>query len=216
MTKLTLIKEVKNAKLYNDESGNPLIRIDNVRFSYPFVGTPSEDENDNGEKQKRWRIVAMLPKTTHVEAKNLCKEVIQALISKNEAKVPLDKWFLADGDSKEDAHMEGHWLVNAADPKNRPKARDQKGQVMDDIGKIDDKFYGGCWGHVLIRPWFFAGKAKNSPKTFPKRVSAGLNAVVFWKDDAPFGSGRIDDEDAWDGLPKGDDSSGGMDDEDEI
>lgn len=215
MASLKTVNKVKNAVLYHDTHGQPLIRIDNVRLSYPFVGTPSEDENDSGEKVKKWRVTAMLPKETHVEAKNLIQGVIKEIIKVNEAKVPVDKWFISDGDDKEADTMADHWLVNASEGRYRPIVRDQKGHVMDDIDKIDDKFYGGCWGHVLIRPWFFSGKTKNSSKTYPKRVSAGLNGVVFFKDDEPFGTGRIDDTDAWSSLPEPDLSGGGDDDLDD-
>ena len=131
-----------------------------------------------------------------------------AITTDNEAKVPADKWFLTDGDEKEDEYSQGNWLISASDGKIRPKARDRKGQVIDDIEKIDDIFYGGMWGHILIRPWFFDGNVKGATKKYPKRVSAGLNAVVFWKDDKPFGTGRIDDEDAWDNLPDAGDDEG--------
>lgn len=212
MAALTTVKKVKNAVLYNDAQGNPLIRIDCVRISFPHFGEPREEENDDGKMVKRWDGQFMLPKATHEAAKMLCEEVINGLIKKNEAKVPKDKWFISDGDDKEADEAQGHWLISAGDPKVRPKARDRKGEVMDDINKIDETFYGGCWGHVLIRPWFFGGKSKNSTKTYPKRVSAGLNAVVFFKDDKPFGSGRVDDSDAWDNAPVSEDS--GMDDDD--
>src|SRR5690606_39174985 len=109
-----------------------------------------------------------------------------------------------------------HWLVSASDGKIRPVARDRKGQVIDDIEKIDEVFYGGVWAHVLIRPWFFSGKSKNSTKNYPKRVSAGLNGVVFFQDDKPFGTGRIDDTDAWDDLPQDGGGANGMDDDDDM
>ena len=218
MSALETVKKVKNAVLMKDAGGQFFIRLDNVRLSYPFVGTPAEDENDNGEKSKKWRVVAMLPKGTHAEAKDLCKEIIQKLMKDNDAKVPTDKWFLTNGDDKEDENMQGHWLVSASDGKIRPRCRDRKGQVIDDIEKIDEIFYGGVWASVLIRPWFFAGKSKSSTKTFPKRVSAGLSGVMFAKDDKPFGSGRIDDTDAWGGLASedGDDNDDGFDDDDEM
>ena len=85
---LETVKKVKNAILYKDSSGQLLIRLDNVRLSFPFLGTPAEDENDDGTKVKKWRCVAMLPKKTHTAAKDLCKEVIQQLIKDNDAKVP--------------------------------------------------------------------------------------------------------------------------------
>lgn len=215
MASLKTVKRVANAVLYHDVNGQPLIRIDNVRLSYPHLGTPDESENDDGNVSKRWRLVGMLPKETHKEAKELIVETIKKIIEDNDAKVPKDKWFITDGDDKEDENMEGHWLVSASDGRIRPTARDQKGHVMDDIDKIDDKFYGGCWAHILIRPWFFAGKTKNSTKTYPKRVSAGLNGVVFFKDDKPFGSGRIDDTDAWGDLPGAGEGGGYEYDEDD-
>lgn len=215
MSALETVKKVENAVLYKDGSGQMLIRIDNVRLSYPFVGTPSEDENDDGVKTKAWRVTAMLPKKTHLAAKELCKEIILKLIKDNDAKVPLDKWFLTNGDDKEAEEMAGHWLVNASDKKIRPRCRNRKGEIIDEIEKIDETFYGGCWGSVLIRPWFFGGKSKNSTKTYPKRVSAGISGVMFLKDDKPFGNGRIDDTDAWDDVAS-DDGDDGMGSDDDI
>jgi len=206
MAKLRLIKQVKNAALYHDEDGNPYIRLDRVRGSYPFLGTPSTDENDDGKESKKWRIVGMLPKKTHAEAKDLVKEVIQKLIKEN-SNVPQDRWFLKNGDDSDDENMHGHFLVAASDGRYRPKARDINNQVMDDIDEIDSTFYGGCWVNILIRPWFFDGKSKNSKKPLPKRVCAGINSVVFVDDDKPFGSGRVDDGDVW-----GDDDGMGDDD----
>lgn len=215
MASLETVKKVANAVLMKDQKGEYLIRLDNVRLSYPFLGTPSEDEGDDGVKKKKWRVQAMLPKDTHKEARDLCEKVIQKLIKDNEAKIPTDRWFLTDGDDKESEEMEGHWLVSASDGRIRPVARDRKGHVIDDIDKIDDTFYGGCWASVLIRPWFFAGKAKNSTKSHPKRIVAGLNAVMFAKDDKPFGSGRIDDSDAWEGVAQDDGDDGFGDDGDD-
>ena len=47
--------------------------------------------------------------------------------------------------------------------------------------------YGGCWVNILVRPWFQNNK-------YGKRVNAGVVAVQFRKDDEPFGSGRISDD----------------------
>lgn len=209
MSKLTETGRGKHWVTYKDEKGVDYIKLERVRASYPFVGTPSEDEDDEGNPTKAWRITGMLPKGTHVEAKDKVKELIQKLITTNEAKVPMDKWFLSNGDDKEAAEMQGHFLVTASDKKRRPTVRNQKGEVMDDIAAIDDKFYGGCWVNILLRPWFFDGKVKGAKKSFPKRVSAGLVAVQFVKDDTPFGQGRVDDEDVWDTV----DDDGGEEDD---
>lgn len=215
MAELTLIKSVKNAQLFEDKNGNPHIRLDKIRFGYPNFGTPREEETDDGDKTKAWSGVGMLPKETHLEAKNLIVEVINSLMKKNDAKVPKDKWFISDGDEKEGETDQGHWLVAVREAKNRPKARNNRGEVMDDIAEIDKVFYGGMWGHMLIRPWFFDGKAKGKAKTYPKRVSCGIGAIVFFKDDKPFGQGKVDDSDAWADLPEGGDpmaDEGGDDD----
>ena len=201
MAELTLIKSVKNAQLFEDKNGNKLIRIDKIRFGYPNFGTPREEEAEDGTKSKAWSGVGMLPKATHLEAMKLCKEVIEELMAANKAKVPKDKWFISDGDEKEAETDHGHWLIAVREAKTRPKARNNRGEVMDDIADIDKVFYGGMWGHMLIRPWFFGGTAKGKTKTFPKRVSCGINAIVFYKDDKPFGMGKVDDTDAWSNLP---------------
>lgn len=218
MAQLEIVKQVSNCILYKDEKGQRFLRIDNVRLSYPFVGTPSSDEDDEGNKRPKWRLSAMLPKETHDAAKQLIEQVIQKIIKENDAKVSRDRWFLTDGDDKEAEEMQGHWLISASDGKVRPRCRDRKSHVMDDITKIDDTFYGGCWASVLIRPWYFDGKTKVSTKVYPKRVSAGLSGVMFMRDDKPFGSGRIDDSDAWGGVVDDDDNDGmggsGEDDDD--
>lgn len=196
MARLELVKKVKNGALYQDENGNPYLRMEGCRASYPFLGTPSADENDNGDTSKKWRIVFMLPKKTHAEVKELIVDQINKLIKTN-AQVPKDRWCIKNGDDMEDENMHGHWLVSASDGRYRPKVRDEDNQIMDDIDEIDSKFYGGCWVHGLIRLWFFDGKSKSSKKPLPKRVCAGLNSVVFFEDDKPFGSGRVDDGDVW-------------------
>lgn len=215
MSALTETSRGKNFVIYKDGKGVEFIKIEKVRLSYPFIGTPSDDEDDNGNKSTSYRITAMLPKETHLEAKNALKAMIERILKANEAKVPVDKWCLSNGDDKESEEMAGHWLVSASDKNRRPTARDQKGQVIDDIAKIDDKFYGGCWGNVLVRPWYFNGKSAKSTKTYPKRISCGLQAVQFYKDDTPFGQGRVDDSDVWgatDDADEGDDGMGGDDD----
>lgn len=225
MSALETVKKVKNAVLLKDSKGELFIRIDNCRLAYPFLGKIKEDKDEKtGKIRSNWRLVAMLDKKTHVEAKALVKEVIEGLVAKNEAKVPKSNWFLQDGNEKEGEEMQGQFLVSASDGKVPPKIRDRKGNQIErdeaGVAKIDEMFYGGCWASVLIRPWYFSGKAKNDPNTYPKRVSAGLVGALFSKDDTPFGSGRVDETDAWAGAVTDDDGDGdgmgGEDNDDEI
>lgn len=211
MAKLTEVKRVKNAVLLTDGE-NEFIRLDNVRISFPAVGTPEPETDEDGNprldkrgKQKtRFKLSAMLPKTTHLQAKDLCVEVMNKLLRKNDAKVAQDKRFISNGDEAEREEYQGHWIVNAAETR-RPPVRDRKGELIMDPEAIDDMIYAGCWANVLIRPWYFNGKARGAKKDFPKRIACGLGGVQFAKDDTPFGGGRVDEEDVWDTTGTDDD-----------
>lgn len=221
MASLQKVKEGKNFVLYTDGK-DEFIKLYG-RFSYPAFGTPKENKDDEtGKVRKSWGGVLLMPKDTHKEA----HKELTALIERVKAKVVNEKTgkpgvfvedqnlFLKDGDKKEDETGHGHWLVSFSESASgkrpmQPTARDRTGQIIKDDDDIDAKFYGGCWGFVLIRPWYFGGKAKNDPKTYPKRISAGVTGVQFFKDDTPFGSSRPDDEDAWGSYEEeGDDGLG--------
>jgi len=209
---LTLVKEVPNMKLYKDKNGNRHFRLEGVRLSYPFFGTPGKNENDNGEEQLKYSCKAMLPKETHQEAYDLLQQVCQKMQSENEVKIRREHLFISDGDDGEKEEMHGHWVVSISSYR-RPRVRNRRGQVMDDIAAIDDMFYGGCWAHLLFSPWYFNGKSKKSTKTYPKRICGDLESAFFMKDDEAFGNGRIDDRDAWEGVVE-DDGGDGMGDDD--
>jgi hypothetical protein len=211
MTKLTEVKRVKNAVLLTDGE-NDFIRLDNVRISYPAVGIPENETDDEGNprfdkrgKQKtRYKLSAMLPKATHVQAKDLCVEVINKLLRKHDVKVAPDKRFISNGDDSDRDTYQGHWIVNAAETR-QPPVRDRKGELLMDPDVIDEVIYGGCWGNVLIRPWYFNGKVKGAKKDYPKRIACGLAGVQHAKDDTPFGGGRVNEEDVWETVTEGGD-----------
>lgn len=212
MASLEKVKSGPNFIVY--KSGDQkLIKIENIRFSYPHFGHKRVDEGDDGSKKESWGGVAMLPKATHVAAKDAFVEIMNELMKANDAKIAPEYRCIKNGDDKEDELMAGHWLISFSDSKVRPAIRDQKAGLMTDADAIDEKFYGGCWGSILLRPWYFNGKAKTSSKSFPKRICCGFTGAQFLKDDKPFGNGRIDDSDAWgDESSKGGD---GMDDSDD-
>lgn len=215
MSKLTEVKRVKNLVLMKDGSDQRFFKLDGVRLSYAYIGTAAPDENDSGDPTPKWRTVCMVPKDTHKEAYDLIMQVVEKMKKEAESKVPADKLFITDGDDKDDENMHGHWLISASDGKIRPTARDRRGNVIDDISKIDDTFYSGSWANVLIRPWFFAGKGKNG-KTYPKRIACGLTGLQFLKDDTAFGAGRVDDSDAWEDLGGGAGASADLDDDEDL
>lgn len=197
-----LVKSVANAKLFNDGC----IYLEKVRISFPHIGTPQDQEDDNGKVTKKFGVVPMLPKSTHVAAKNLVKEFIQKLIADNEAKIPAERWFLKNGDDSENESYAEHFIISASDRK-RPTARNRKAEVLSPE-EADELFYGGCWANVLIRPWFFDGKAKDSKKPLPKRICCSIAAIQFYEDDTPFGNAAIDDEGVFDSIDGGDDFDG--------
>lgn len=200
MAERTVVAKVTNAVQYSDGT----IRIDNVRLSYPHLDTPFKSEGDDGNTKETYSLEAMLPKDTHTAAKDLIKKVLNQIQVDNDAKVKTEHWFLKNGDDADKPEYEGHFLVKASDTR-RPSVRNRDGSAMSER-EIADRIYGGCWANVLIRPWYFNGKAKNG-KTYPKRLLANLVAVQFVRDDEPFGEGRISDEGVWDAVD-GDDGMG--------
>ena len=196
----TIVKKVENAVLFSDGT----LRIDNVRFSHPHIGTPYEGKNDKGVMTKRYGVVVILPKTTHVAAKDLVVERINELLKENKlSKIGADRKFIRNGDDAAKDEYEGTWTVSAGETKV-PDARD-KDKTKLTPEQADEKFYGGMYGNVLIRPWF------QMPGEYGTRVNAGLVAVQYVREGEPFGSGRItakDVDDSFDDVD-GDESFSG-------
>lgn len=209
MAALVVAKKVKNAILYT----NGCVKLENVRFSFPHIAEPKAGESEDGKPTKaKFGVVSMLPKATHKEAKELLKEAILKLLASNQnAKVALDKWCLRNGDDMDREEYMGHFIVSAREER-RPSVRNKRGEPVVEKDEIADMFYGGCWGSVLIRPWYQDGQKVG--KGYGKRVNAGLVGVQFVRSGDPFGEGRIDDTDAWDSVD--DDGSDGFEDGDEI
>lgn len=230
MAALKEVKKGKNFVVYTDGQSECIL-LKNITFSYPHFGRAhSQTDNETGKTRLTWGGVAMLNKDTHEAAYNACEDLLKELLEKKEAKVARDKRCLKDGDSDEDgdipAEYKNHWYISFsenADPNGkrapvRPAVRDEFGKFMIDpnkahdgeylgraINAIDTKFYGGCKGSVLIRPWYFNGKAANG-QTYPKRLLSGYLGVQWLEDGKPFGNGRIDESAAdWD---KSDDDDG--------
>lgn len=198
-----IVKKVKNGALFSDGS----IRVSNVRFSYPNVVEPFINENDDGKKTKRFKIVGMIPKTKdYEEVLQMIRDRIEELLKENKVKaIPADKKFLTDGDETGKEEQEGFWLVSAGD-KTRPTLRwwnEGKSEVLDeddeDVPSAESLFYGGAWGSIWLNPWF------QNHKKYGKRVNSNLRAVMFKKHDDPFGKGAISDEEVDEAFDEDDD-----------
>lgn len=206
MADLEIKKRGKNFIVYT----NGMIKLERVRCSYPHLDKPYAGKDNGGDSEKsqanaKFGIVGMLPKATHVEAKNACVEAIAELLKANDnATVSSDKKFIRNGDDQDKPEYAGNWTVSAREGR-QPGVRDVRGNLITDPKKIADLVYGGCYVNLLIRPWYQDGVKVG--KGYGKRVNAGLMGVQFVSDGEPFGEGRIDDTGAW-----GDESSGAGDD----
>ncbi len=204
----TVVKKVEVGKyasgktaycvLYSDDT----IRIDNVRFSHPHVGTPFKGQDDNGKEQSRFGVIAILSKETHAPAKDICVGAITAMLkSKQVEKIGSDKKFIRNGDDQAAKEYEGAWTVSAGDSKNAPDARDA-GKRRLSAEEADKLFYGGAYGSILIRPWWQDNK-------YGKRANATLVAIQFVENGEPFGTGRISAKDVDDSFDDYEDEGGG-------
>lgn len=186
MAQLEVKKKVKNAVLYT----NGMIKIENVRFSFPHLDKPYAGKKVDANSKPKFGIVSMLSKKTHVEAKDLINERIKELMAEAKvAKLPPKDKFLRNGDDEKEEVYEGHWIVSAREER-QPAVRNRKGVLITDPKEIGDLIEGGYWGHVLIRPWF-------QNNDYGQKVNAGLSGVQHIRDDETFGEGRVDDTDAW-------------------
>lgn len=204
MSALQLVRSGKNWALYTD--GKQAFMKLTGRLSYPAFGVKKKSEDRNtGKTRENWGGVLMLPKSTHKEAYDEFKKLIDKIkaetinvkTGKPGVIIEPGNTCLKDGDEKEDESGRGHWLISFSDTNRQPTIRTRAGEVMMDTAAIDKLFYGGCWGSVLLRPWYFNGSAKNDSNTYPKRIACGFTGAQFVKDDEPFGAGRVDDTDAW-------------------
>lgn len=226
MAALELVKSGKNFKVYTDGT-QKLLLIEKVRISFPAIGHMKENTNDDGKTTKKYQATPMLLKTTHVAAKDAFKEIYNEILVTAKAKVAPENLCLKNGDDKEQEEYAGHWIISCSDTR-RPAARNEKGRLYLDpeeidlgdkdeveavLNNIDENLYGGVWVNILVRPWYFNGKAKGSSKTYPKRICCGIQAIQKYKDDAPFGNGRIDDSSVW--GDSSDDGETGMEDDDD-
>lgn len=203
----TIQKEVANAKLFDDGT----ILLENVRFSYPHLDKPYAKAGKDGKMpEPAYSLTSLMPKATHKEAMLLVRDEVRRILAENKLKdIAADRKFIRDGDLTAKDTDAGMWIV-AAREKTAPILRDENNRNVEQINAAR-KFYGGCYGNTLIRPWFQSNE-------WGKRVNANLLAVQFRKDGEAFGEGRITDDDV-DGVFGGvsDESSGfDADNDDEL
>lgn len=202
--KKNIVKQSPNFTQYDD--GTIVIR--NVRFSYPHLDKPYKGSDDTSTAS--YSLTGLMDKSTHSDAKNALRDMIRGMLAEKKLKdLAADRKFLRDGDQSGKETHEGCWTVSTREVKP-PILRDEKNGTVQAVAAAA-KFYGGCYGDILLRPWWQDNK-------FGKRINANLLAVQFKKDGDAFGEGRISEDDAdevFEGV--GDDDSGfNEDDDDEL
>lgn len=197
----TIVKQGKNFTRYSDGT----ILVKGVRFSYPHVFVAQEDKDDDGKPngRKSYSLKGLAPKKTHADVKAEIVAMMEELIQENKGKfkkgdklmVPPEKKFFKDGDKSAKESDEGMWTMNSREQK-RPSVRgpDARPLTVDDAEQV----YGGCWGNILLRPWF-QSHAKHGIRIncnlVACQVTKGLDAAGNPKPGAePFGEGRLSEE----------------------
>lgn len=222
--------------VYNDGS----IRISDVPVSYPWVGKPQVNTNeDTGVETESYGLSAMLPKATHIEAMKACRTAIEGLEKQMTAKgkgrggkpfkYQSSKKFIKNGDGVDEdgeslypnnPEYRGHFIVSARSP-DRPQIRGRKKDP--ETGKPErltpqqatKLIYGGSICTVLIRPWPQDNK-------YGIRANAELLAVQWRAKGEPFGNQRhLDEDDIDNSLEADDEDEGGWgdglgDDDDDL
>jgi hypothetical protein len=213
---VTVLKKVKNGVLYSDGT----IRVERVRLSYPHVGKAHAmiDKKTGVLGKALFSLTALLHKTEHKEVCGLITENNKRLMAENQVeKVKADAKFIRDGDGElvDSEEAKGHWTVSCRESR-KPLVMNKAGEFIE-ADAADQMFYGGCWGHVIIRPWY------QESADYGKRLNCGFVSVRFWKDDDSFGEGRISAEDVanrFGDIDNNEDENGGFvtatDDDDDL
>ncbi|MGP1667052.1 MAG: hypothetical protein ACTS5I_14345, partial [Rhodanobacter sp.] len=146
MAEREIVKKVDNAILYSDGC----IRLDNVRASFPHLDKPyaKADPKTGVTPEKKFGLVGMLDKKTHVKAKDLCVEVINKLMKDADIKsIASDKKFIRNGNDMGREEYEGYFIASAREAR-RPTVRNRKGEVMTEA-EILSTIYAGFVCFVL-------------------------------------------------------------------
>lgn len=184
--------------------------IEFVRFSHPHIVKPWKKEGDKGDP--KYSVIAMLGKETHAKAIAMLEEYNAELLAANKVKkLPASRLYITDGDEHEDENRAGYMCVSAKetlDHKPPLRGRDGKALEREDAG---DKFVGGNYGAVNIRPWY------QDSSEWGKRINCGLSAAQYICEGKKFGSGGLSEEDLDDTVRShdDDDDDGSYDDEED-
>lgn len=181
------------------DKGNGRYLLKNVRLSYAYLFEPDEQEDDNGNKKKSYRVTLLLPKATHKPVAQKLARIISELCEEEygSPKLAADRKFLRDGDESDVDDHHGHWTVTVRETR-KPILVDRDRQPTEED---DELLYSGAWANVVIRPWAQNGKSMKKKNKYGKRINAGFDVVQFVDhDDNLSGNSRPDVDEVLDEL----------------
>lgn len=202
MAERTVVKSVKNAKLYSDGT----ILIADVRISYPHLD--KKWAKDPSKDTPAYSATGILPNDTHAEARELCLEVVDNILKENNkgGKIKADAKFVRDGETSGKSEYDGAWIVAARESDNRPIVLNPDKSEMP-IEDIKSEIKAGYFIDLLIEPWW-------QDNTHGKRVNASLRAVRFRREGPLIAEGGISKDDAISSFDDDDDGGFGDGDDD--
>jgi len=162
-----------------------LVKLENVRLSYPNVFAAKAMKLPNGEMQKaKFSAVFLLDKVKHkATIENIQKLIERVALEKFGKKVPLKHTCLRDGAEKEDTQGYGDGVMFiSCSSESRPVVVDRDKSPLTDE---DKKIYGGCYVNAGINLFAYSHPVGG------KGVSAALRWVQFVKDGDSFGSSHV-------------------------
>lgn len=186
------------------DKGNGRYLLKNVRLSFPYLFEPDEQEDDNGNKKKSYRVTLLLPKATHKPVAQKLARIISEMCEEEygNPKIAADRKFLRDGDESDVEDHHGHWTVTVRETR-KPILVDRDRQPTEED---DELLYSGAWANVVIRPWAQNGKSMKKKNKYGKRINAGFDIVQFVDhDDNLAGNARPDVDEVLDELDDFDD-----------
>lgn len=181
------------------DKGNGRYLLKNVRLSFPYLFEPDEQEDDNGNKKKSYRVTLLLPKATHKPVAQKLARIISEMCEEEygNPKIAADRKFLRDGDESDVEDHHGHWTVTVRETR-KPILVDRDRQPTEED---DELLYSGAWANVVIRPWAQNGKSMKKKNKYGKRINAGFDIVQFVDhDDNLAGNARPDVDEVLDEL----------------
>lgn len=180
------------------------ILVKDVRLSYPHLFEPWAGEE--GATPRFSGSFIMSNKTHAAEIKALKEHVVKLSQEKFKAKLPLDRYFLRNGDDRMKDEYADSWYISASEKSTKPPLLLNKDRsvIRTDNGII----YAGCYVDVLIKPWM-QDNTKGG-----KRCNANLLAVQFRRDGEAFADAtRPDPTEVFEDLSDSDfDDDSGSDD----